>query len=308
MGAEIVFVNVCLMLLYMLCGFALVKFKKAESSHAKSVSALLIYVCGPCMIISAFQSMQYTKENSIKAGLFLFVSLLAQFLFFLVIYFLLRKKYNDAKYRVLSVGAMLGNVGFFGLPVVTAMFPNEPIVACYSTLYVTSMNFLVFTVGVFLITNDRKYMSLKAAILNPTTLSLLAALPLYFFGINLPEQVGAVVSLLGKMTTPLCMLVLGMRLASVEFKKLFKRPFVYVVCFLKLIIFPLFAYGLVYFIPGFDDVFKACLFVLSCAPCGAVILSLAEMHECEQELTANIVLVTTILSVVTIPTMLYIVL
>ncbi len=180
MGAEIVLVNVCLMLLYMLCGFLLVKFKKAESSHAKSMSALLIYVCGPCMIISAFQSMQYTKENSIKAGLFLLVSLLAQFLFFLVIYILLKNKYKDAKYRVLSVGAMLGNVGFFGLPVVTTMFPNEPIVACYSTLYVTSMNFLVFTVGVFLITNDKKYMSLKAAILNPTTLSLLAALPLYF--------------------------------------------------------------------------------------------------------------------------------
>lgn len=308
MGAKIVLINVGLMLVYMLCGFSLVKMKKAESSHAKSMSGLLIYICGPCMVINAFQSVEYTKETSIKAGWFLLVSLLAQFLFFLIIYALLKNKYNDAKYRVLSVGAMLGNVGFFGLPVVTTMFPDEPIVACYSTLFVTSMNFLVFTVGVFLITNNKKYMSIKAAILNPTTISLVIALPLYFYGIKFPDQLSSVVSLLGKMTTPLCMIVLGMRLATVDIKKLFTRPFVYVVCLLKLVVFPLFAYVLVYFIPYFDDVFKTCLFVLSCAPCGAVILSLAELHDCEQELTANIVLVTTILSIVTIPSMLMLVL
>lgn len=102
MGAKIVLINVGLMLVYMLCGFSLVKMKKAESSHAKSMSGLLIYICGPCMVINAFQSVEYTKETSIKAGWFLLVSLLAQFLFFLIIYALLKNKYNDAKYRVLS--------------------------------------------------------------------------------------------------------------------------------------------------------------------------------------------------------------
>ena len=79
-------------------------------------------------------------------------------------------------HRILTVGAVLGNVGFFGLPLVTGLFPDQPIVACYSTMYITSMNFLVFTLGVFFITQKKQYVSLKAAILNPTTLAVAVAI------------------------------------------------------------------------------------------------------------------------------------
>lgn len=78
-------------------------------------------------------------------------------------------------------------------------------------------------------------------------------------------------------------------------------PFAYVVCALKLVVFPLAAYLCVVFLPFLSETFKACMLLLSAAPSGAIILSLAELHECEQELAANVVLLTTILSVVTVP-------
>ena len=52
---------------------------------------------------------------------------------------------------------MLGNVGFFGMPVVAGIFPGEPVVSVYSSINVLTMNFLVFTIGAFMITNDKKY-------------------------------------------------------------------------------------------------------------------------------------------------------
>ena len=70
---------------------------------------------------------------------------------------------------------------------------------------------------------------------------------------------------------------------------------------MKLFIFPLVSYFLVYFIPFFDNEFKSSIFILSGAPCAALILSLAELHSTEQELSANVVLVSTILSVFTLP-------
>lgn len=307
MGFTVVLINVALMFVYMACGFGLVKWKKAAAPHAKSFSAFLIYVACPCMILNSFLGIEYSQENIKSIALFFCASFVIQLLFFALLFIILRKKYDDAKYRVLSLGATLGNVGFFGLPVVTALFPENSAVPCYSTLYVTSMNLLVFTVGVFLITNNKKYISVKSAIFNPTTLSALVALPLFLFQIQLPTQVMTTVVLLGKMTTPLCMVVLGMRLAAVNLRKLFTRPFVYVVCALKLIVFPLFAYACVFFIPIFDDTFKTCMLVLSSTPSAAVILSLAELHECEQELSANVVLVTTLLSIITIPLLLLIV-
>ena len=47
--------------------------------------------------------------------------------------------------------------------------------------------------------------------------------------------------------------------------------------------------------------------MLSAAPSGAIILSLAELHGCEQKLSANVVLLTTLCSLMTLPLMLLLV-
>ncbi len=158
-----------------------------------------------------------------------------------------------------------------------------------------------FTIGVYCITYDKKFISVKAIFLNPMTISLVVAIIIYVCKWHFPKVLGDAVAILGKMTTPVCMHVLGMRLASVSLKNLFIRPFVYIVCGVKLVAFPLLAYLLVRFIPFFFDFFKQSILILSAAPSAAVILSLAELHECEQELTSNVVLLTTILCVVTLP-------
>lgn len=304
MGVQTVFINVLIMLFYMALGFGLVKAKKLDPNHAKSISGLLVYVCSPCLILSAFQSMDYSLLNFAKAAQFFGVSLATQFAFMGLLFLLLHRRYRDAKYRVLTIGAVLGNVGFFGLPLVTGLFSDQPIVACYSTMYITSMNFLVFTLGVFLLTQNKHYISLKSALLNPTTLTILVAIPLYLLQIRFPTPLADAVSLLGKTSTPLCMIVLGCRLASMSPRAVFCQPFAYAVCALKLIAYPLFAYLCVRALPCFDETFKVCLYVLSAAPSGAIILSLAELHGCEQQLSANTVLMTTLLSLLTMPLML----
>ncbi|MGN0650752.1 MAG: AEC family transporter [Oscillospiraceae bacterium] len=293
--------NVAVLLAYMLMGFLLCKAKKAAVSHAKSLSGLLIYVLSPAMIINSFLQLEYSEENIARIVKFFLATLIIQILFFAVLFLFLRRKYEDAKYRILTVGAVLGNVGFFGMPVISGMFPDEPIVLCYSSVNVMSMNLIVFTIGVFLITNDRKYVSIKSAILNPTTLSMLAALPLFIFNVQLPDIVESSVSVLAKAVTPMCMFILGMRLSAAKLKSLFSRAFVYGTCALKLIAFPLFAFLCVRWLPFLDDTLKITVVVLAAAPSGAIIESLAELHECEQELSANVVLLTTILSVVTMP-------
>jgi hypothetical protein len=58
------------------------------------------------------------------------------------------------------------------------------------------------------------------------------------------------------------MIILGVRLATVKFAELFKRPFVYIACVGKLIIFPLFCYLAVCFLP-LDLPFKASILILS---------------------------------------------
>ena len=303
---QIIFYIVFVMLLYMTIGFILGKTHKVTVSHGKSMSALLLYVLGPAMIINSFLNLEYTRDNLVRISTYFLVTLLAQILFFCVLYLIFHKKYRDSKYRIMSIGGVLGNVGFVGMPIIAAVFPEEPIVLCYSSINVMAMNLIVFTIGTYMITNDRKYISIKSAIWNPTTLSILAAIPIFVFGIHFPEEIENAIGLMAKMVTPMCMFVLGMRLSECDLRKIFTRKFVYMSCLLKLIVFPVFAWGLLKIFPVGDDVFRKTVVILAMAPSGALIESLAELYECEQEFAANVVLITTVLCVVTIPFMTFI--
>ncbi|MCR4928518.1 MAG: AEC family transporter [Lachnospiraceae bacterium] len=299
---KIAFINVLISLLYMAPGFILCKTKKAVASHLSTISAILIYACSPCMIISSFISLDYSLVNLLNMALFFVVSFVIQLVFLLLVFLIFRKKFTISKYRMLTIGSVLGNCGFFGLPLIKALLPDNPEVACYSSIYVISMNILVFTAGIYCLTQDKKYISVKAALINPTAISFLVAFPLYLFGASnwLPNVLKDSIGLLGKMTTPMCMFILGIRLATMDFKKLFTNSFVYFACIGKLIVFPLFAYVCVLFLP-LPASFKASMLILAATPCASIILNLAEMHGKEREMSANCILLSTLLCILTIP-------
>lgn len=305
-GFNVAFTNVLLILLYMTPGFLLCKAKMVSADHLPTVSTLLLYGCSPCMIVSSFLNIDYSLQYLANMGIFFVVTLVLQSLFMGIIFFLFNKKYEDSRYRILTIGSVLGNVGFFGMPLIREILPDHPMVICYSSTYVVSMNVLVFTIGIYCLTKDVKYITLKSAILNPSTVAFLVAIPLYLLKAStwIPGFIMNGVDLLGRMTTPLCMLILGVRLGKMSFKSLFSNYFVYLIALGKLILFPVFCFACVYFLP-LDLPFKISVIVLSAAPCGSVILNLAEIHKSERELSANILLLSTLLCIFTIPVIVY---
>ncbi len=302
MSFDISLSNVLMTLFYILPGFIVGKMKKASTDHLPTLSAILIYVCMPCLVISSFLSLDFSREGLKNIGLFFLLTLLLQAAFMLIVYCLIRKKSNEPKYRLMTIGMVLGNVGFFGLPIARALLPHNPEVASYSAIYSVSMNILLFTIGVFCLTGQKKYVSLKPAVFNPTVFGLAIGFPLYLIGAKsfFPSLLVGGVSMLGNMSTPLCMLILGIRLASVSFSRLFARPSVYIICLGKLVLFPLFAFFAVKFLP-LPEAFKASILILSATPCASAVFNLAELHNCDTELSANCVFLSTLICFLTIP-------
>lgn len=299
---EVAFSNVLVTLLYIIPGFICCKTKIAKAEHLSTLSAILVYVCSPCMVVNSFMQIERTPRMLGQIMLFFVVSLAIQTVLTFILYGIFRKKFHDVKYRMLTVSFGLGNAGFFGIPIIKALLPGHPEVACFACVYIVGMNMLTFTIGAYCLTGDKKRMTLKKAFLNPPFISLLVALVLYavnFSGI-MPELLGGAIDLLNRTTTPLCMIILGIRLASVSFKKLFTRIYVYIICACKLLIFPFACLAIVYFLP-LSPVFKAAMFILGGTPCAAVMLNIAEMYDGETELAANCVLLSTLLCVFTIP-------
>ena len=295
-------INVLVTLCYALPGFLLGKLKKADGGHLSTLSAVLIYVCSPCMVIGATWGERPTADSLLSMGLFFVIVLFLQAAFMGILFLIFRKKFNESKYRIFTVASVMGNCGFFGLPIIKALFPNNTVAMSYSCIASVALNILAFTVGIFCVTGDKRKVSLLKGVLNPNTLGLVAGLLCGFFNVRelIPSAFVTAVELVGNSSTPICMLILGVRLACVPFGKLFRRPFVYLTCFAKLIVFPLFCYAAVYFLP-LDAIFKASVLVLTAVPCASVILNLAELFDGERELSANSVLLSTLMCFITIP-------
>ena len=164
------------------------------------------------------------------------------------------------------------------------------------------MNIVAWTLCVFILTDDRKYMSVKASLLNPTVLPVALAMVLYALGAKnrMPQLVLGGIHSVGSISTPLCMFILGIRLSTMTLKSFFTSPVPWLASFGKLLVFPLISYGIVLLLP-LSDVFRASILLLSATPCASIILSLSEIHHHGQDIAARCALLSTLLSVLTIP-------
>lgn len=299
---SVTFSNVLLMLLYLLPGFLLYKVKKVHTDHLSSMSVILLYACGPGMFLNALITPDPDPALPGKMGLFILFSLLGEIALMLILSLLLGKRRKEFGLRMMSIASVMGNVGFFGMPVVRALFPDAPEAAVYSCMFNISLNIVAWTVGVYTLTGEKKYISLKAALLNPSVIAAAVGFALYLANSKtwLPELVQNGFKTLGAMSTPLCMLILGIRLASMNPKKLFTTPVAWAACAGKLIVFPLFCWALTLPFP-LDPVFRASILMLAATPCASILFNLSEIHHNGQEMAANCALLSTLCSVITIP-------
>ena len=90
-------------------------------------------------------------------------------------------------------------------------------------MFFMAMNILMWTVASFIITRDRRYISVRKIFLNPSTIAMFVALALFFGRVRLPAQLDDAVSLLSKMCTPLCMLILACGWRSCRSSRLHQR-------------------------------------------------------------------------------------
>lgn len=285
--------------------FFLTKANVLKEEHIKGFAVFLLYVCSPALSIYSFQQAECNMEILINIGILLLVTTFMQVLIMGIGFLINIKTYKiDGASRVATVAAAFGNVGFFGVPILQALLPDHPEAMVYSAVMSVMMNLIGWTLGMFMMSGDRKHVSVKNFLINPTTLCLLIALPLFFTNTSFPKPVMNFVEFFSKMSTPTAMTVLGMRLAFVKFRDLMDYRQV-VAIFLKLIALPLITFGIMYALPV-DETLKISTYILSCMPPAAITLNFAELSNTSPKTAANIVVVGSLLVAITLPVLLLI--
>ncbi len=303
MEFTVTVVTVGVMLLYSAPGYALVKSGKIKPESISAFATVLMYVCQSCLVVYSFQKVTYTPQLFRNMLIFFAMAVVMQALLLGTYYLLFRKRYKNVRYRIATIAGTFGNCAFMGVPLLEHLLPEYPTAVVFSAVYSISMNLLGWTIASAVIANDKKYIKPRNFFLNPSMIALYVALPLFFTHTYIGGNVfGDAIFLLGKMTTPLCMLIMGMRLACVPLSKVVTSKLNYFVLFLKQFVMPLLGFIAVFFLP-IELNMKLTFYIICCCPIASVVLNYSEMIGEGQETAANLVLFGTFSSIVTIPVM-----
>ena len=188
------------------------------------------------------------------------------------------------------------NVGYIGFPLVTALFGAKGLF--YAVILVLPFNLLNYSLGPLLLSGTLRFHWKQ--FLTPCILSSLAALAIALCRIQLPQMVTDMAALVGDVTIPLSLLVLGSLLAGLPAGQVFASGRLWVLALVRLLALPAVLSMLLRLLGA--DPFVMRIAVLQVAMPVAVNGSMLCL-ECggDEETMAKITFLTTLLSIITLP-------
>ncbi len=289
--------------LMMALGFILVKMKIVRSKDSKPVSNILVYIIVPAAMIHAFQ-IDYTPE--IKDGFIfsLWVGVVIQIgILFLIR--LLKRPLHLTGVEMSSI--MYSNAGNLVIPLITAAMGEEWVI--YASPYMSVQMILIWTYGNILI-EEKPKVQIKKILTNPNVIAILIGVILFLARIKLPPLIGSTLSSISACLGPMSMIMLGMLLAAVDYKKVFTNSRIYLVILLKMVILPALVLVLLKFTPLYllhpeGKILLLIVLLATITPSATTVVQIAQLHDKTPEYASAINMATTVVALVTMPLMIF---
>ena len=307
--AFLLFQKALAMLIYLIIGCICYKTKLITDIGNKSLTNVAIYALSPAMILVSFQQ-DYSEK--LFRGLVMTVGLscvgfmitIAGCLVLIRHKGLSGKENKDAVIERFS--AIFSNCGFMGIPLANELFGSEGVF--YITAFHSVFMFLVWTYGVYLITGDKKDISLKKVILNPSIIATILGAVLFIADIDTPKFLTSTMQPMSTAVGPIAMIIAGATIIQSDLKVAFTNLRIYWVAFLKLILIPaILAVVLTLISKPFGITQTALLATIlgfSC-PSATIGTMLAIKFDKNATTASQIFAFTTVVSVVTMPLIIY---
>lgn len=293
----------------MIVGFIARKKEIIDDHASKKLSGIVVNIANPAMILSGVMGetsvtrAQFFRTIGIAAGMYAVLVLLACFLPRALH---IKEKEKANIYKMMLI---FSNIGFMGFPIISATYGKEALL--YATLFILPYNVLAYTYGIFLVKpkdnnenagaeKEGKSKSSLSRICNIGVIACVLAIVLFLSGIRLPEIAASTIDMLGGLTSPLSMLVIGASFYQMNFKELFTDVKLLVFSAVKLLIIPVIGVFVFRQMISETMLLGVCMIMLA-TPVGSMNSMLAQEYGGDAELTARGVAITTLLSVVTIP-------
>lgn len=295
--------QIAVMFVMIAFGFAAQKCKIMQLEDSRGLSSMALYVIVPCVLINAFQN-PFTKDSA-QGLLLAFGASLAVNVFFIFLTWIFGKLFRlDA---VEKASLIYPNAGNLIVPMVAAVLGENWILYCSG--YMIIQNLFIWTHGKILMSGE-KHPSMRYVFCNSIVLSILLGIFLAITGVQLPGVLQQAIDTVGKALAPVCMFVTGVTIGSMPLGQVFGQKRVYLLCFLRLLVYPLLVIVLfcimgIQALPLLDRQVLLIVFLASAAPSASNIVQFAQYYRNGEETAGLINVLSTLLCIFTMPLMIY---
>lgn len=307
MDLSPLFVKLLTFIALMLAGYAGARKNILCPGFAKSLSWLVMDIFLSCTILNSVTSgdLDISGAQLVKVILLLSLVMLISYAFGALSARIFFKGRKNAPVFELPISVM--NNIFIGLPIAEALYGSTAVLYC--ALSCIPYNLLLYSYGVWRLRSGKALdggaaFKIKDMFTVPL-FATLAALVIFIFNIQLPNILRELISTTASATMPASMIVIGATLGGVKIADGFKERYVYLISLMRLIIVP----AVVWFIAGLlstDSMLVATCTIIAACPSAVVVSILALQNDYDAAFSSNAVLVTTALSMISLPVWVYI--
>ena len=135
---------------------------------------------------------------------------------------------------------------------------------------------------------------------NINSIAAAISIIMLFMGLKLPSVIFDCVEMIGDSTTPFSMLIVGMQLGECDFKEVLKNRKLLGISFLKMLLLPVLTFFMVNWLPFSPEV-KVCLIFAAAFPVAVATVPVTSEQNRDSLITAEMVAITTLISLAVIP-------
>ena len=312
-----VFITVVFLLLLAVPGFIFEKLKMLPKTASEAISVLVLYGCQPVLVITSFQNCKLNGRLGVNMLLVAGIAAVIHLVMFAVCKVVFAKRSADDKIGLVKYLSVFSNCGFMGLPFLQSLFSNgnmQEEILVYCAVVIAVFPIFNWSFGVYIITGDKRQISVKKIFLNPVIISIIIGLLLLFVcqrplielavagstARTVLEKFMGSLNYISNMVTPLSMFVIGIRLANIPFKQLLTNKWAYTATGMKLVVMPLITIVAVAWLPIAITV-KYTVFFLLAMPCATSGTMMAVQFGKDGNFASISVVLSTILCILTLP-------
>lgn len=298
-------INVVSPLFLIMClGTFLTKIKIFDEKFLKTANNFSFKVLLPCLLFTNIYNSEIGNSFNLKLVIFA-ISAIAIITTILII--VVPKFVKENKNRgVMIQGMIRSNFLLLGLPLCINILGEEStgVTTMLVAIVVPIFNFLcVILLDIY----SKDEFNIKEIFLdiikNPLIIGSVSAIIVSAIGIKIPEFLDKTLSDIGKIATPLALMILG---GDFKVGNLYQnRKYISAVCLVKLVIIPSITLPIALAM-GFRGAEIGSLFALFTSPVAVSSYTMAQQCEANYELAGHIVFVTTIVSAFTLFAFIYI--